>query len=174
MTDKMMERSVIQFTFPPSSLKNSNMGLFSGSSGRTAYGPLPPAPHPIGVNGFYTQHTNELALRIRERKTAFSGDDFAVKDAANGQTIFQVNGKVMSLSGKKDVKDAQGVDLFTIRKKHMAIRKTYKGDDAKTGQEIFKVESSMFVMGTKLKITFKNTAGRGEDLTLTLRGDLVG
>lgn len=149
------------------------MGLFSGISNKIAYGPLPPAPHPVGVNGFYTQHTNELALRIRERKVAFSGDDFAVKDAANGQTIFKVNGKVMSLSGKKDVKDAQGVDLFTIRKKHLAIRKTYKGDDAKTGQEIFKVESSVFTMGTKLKITFKNTAGRGEDLTLTLRGDLV-
>lgn len=149
------------------------MGLFSGNAGRTILGPLPPAPHPVGVNGFYTQHREELSLRIRERKTAFSGDDFAVKDALSGQKIFNVNGKVLSLSGKKDVQDAQGKDLFTIRKKHLAIRKTYKGDDAKTGEEIFKVESSVFTLGTKLKITFKNTAGRGEDLTLSLRGDLV-
>lgn len=148
------------------------MGLFS-SNNLTAKGPLPPAPHPVGVNRFYTQHTHELALKVRERKVAFSGDDFAVKDAATDQTVFKVKGKVMSLSGKKDVSDAAGQDLFTIRKKHVAIRKTYKGDDAKTGEEIFKIESSFFSMGTKLKVTFKNTAGHGEDLTLQLRGDIV-
>jgi len=60
------------------------MGLLSGTSTKTTHILLPPAPHPIGVNKLYTQHTTELALRVREHKTGLSGDDFTVKDALNG------------------------------------------------------------------------------------------
>jgi len=79
----------------------------------------------------------------------------------------------MSWPGKKDLKDAKGLHLFTIRRERIPMSKIYIGDDAKTGREIFRVESSLFTMGAKLKITFKNTAGSGEKLTLSLRGDLV-
>lgn len=87
--------------------------------------------------------------------------------------MFEVVGKVMSWSGKKDVKDAKGLHLFTIRRERIPMSKIYVGDDAKTGREIFRVESSLFTAGAKLRITFNNTAGSGEKLTLSLRGDWV-
>ncbi|CAO1635824.1 unnamed protein product [Jaminaea pallidilutea] len=147
------------------------MGLF-GSSGTAARGPLPPAPHPIGVSAAYTSHGQEVPLRVRERKISFSGDDFTVKDALTGNSVFKVEGKSFSLSGRKTVHDASGKALFTIRKKHFALKPTYYGEDSQSEQTVFTVASSVFTIGTKLKVVFKNTAGRGEEMKLELRGDL--
>lgn len=148
------------------------MGLF-GSSGTAARGPLPPAPHPIGVSAAYTSHGQEVALRVRERRISFSGDDFTVKDALTGNSVFKVEGKSFSLSGRKTVHDASGKALFTIRKKHFALKPTYYGEDSQSEQTVFTVASDVFTIGTKLKVVFKNTAGRGEEMKLELRGDLV-
>jgi uncharacterized protein YxjI len=130
-------------------------------------------PAPIGVYGHFTQHPQQIALKVRERKLSITGDDFAVKDAVSGQTVFQVHGKVFSLGDKKEVQDAQGSPLFTLRKKHLAIRSTYQGVDPKSGQVIFVVESAFLALGTKLTAKFTNTAGNGQEVTLHLRGDIV-
>jgi uncharacterized protein YxjI len=102
-----------------------------------------------------------------------SGDDFSVKDAVTGHTIFHVEGKVFSLSDKKVVKDQSGNPLFTIRKKHLAIKATYQGLEPKTDKVIFTVQSALFALGTKLTATFINAAGSGQEVTLHLKGDLV-
>lgn len=146
------------------------MGLFSKP---TAAAPLAPVPAPIGVIPHYTQHGQQIALKVRERKVSISGDDFAVKDAVTGQTMFRVEGKVFSLSDKKIVKDANGTPLFTIRKKHLAIKTTYQGLDSKSNNVIFTVQSALFALGTKLTATFNNAAGSGQEVTLHLKGDLV-
>lgn len=112
-------------------------------------------------------------MRVRERKIAFSGDDFAVKDALTGAVLFNIEGKVMSFSGRKDVRDAEGKDLFTVRKKHFNWRPTYVGTAPQSDQELFKVVSRLTFLGTKLHISFKNVAGNGEEIGLTLRGDVV-
>lgn len=71
------------------------------NSGGYVPAPLPPAPYAIGINPTYCQHQQEVALRIRERKMSWSGDDFTVKDARTGQPIFMVDGKAMSFRGAK-------------------------------------------------------------------------
>ncbi|UZJ55507.1 hypothetical protein CBS101457_004827 [Exobasidium rhododendri] len=145
------------------------MGLFSKPK---AAATLAPVPFPIGVYGRFTQHPQQIALRVRERKVSITGDDFAVKDAVSGQTMFQVHGKVFSISDKKDVQDAQGRALFTLRKKHLALRSTYQGLDPQNGKVIFVVESALIAIGTKLTAKFTNSAGNGQDMTLHLKGDL--
>lgn len=146
------------------------MGLFNKTP--KAAEPLAPVPAPIGVFRHFTQHPQQLALQVRERKVSISGDDFAVKDAVTKQTAFKVEGKAFSLSDKKEVKDANGTHLFTIRKKHIAIHSTYQGLDPTSEEQLFVVKSS-FSLGTKLTATFNNKAGDGQEVTLHLKGDLV-
>ena len=50
---------------------------------------------------YYAQHQAEFALRIREKKLSFSGNDFHIKDAATGGIIFRVEGQALSLRGRK-------------------------------------------------------------------------
>jgi uncharacterized protein YxjI len=62
---------------------------------------LTPAQSPVGIFASYMQHTTPIALRIRERKLSFSGDDFTIKDAATGQPVFRIDGNALSLHAKK-------------------------------------------------------------------------
>lgn len=50
---------------------------------------------------YYTQHPTQIALRVRERKMSFSGDDFTIKDAVSGAVMFKVDGSAMSLRDNK-------------------------------------------------------------------------
>jgi hypothetical protein len=52
---------------------------------------------------------------LKEKVMSLSGDSFSIK-LANGTPILQVEGTVLSLSGKKKVTDIQGKHLFTIGK----------------------------------------------------------
>lgn len=83
------------------------MGLLSNLAGKAAgsFGsapaPLAPVPMPIGVIPYYTQHQQQIALKVRESKLSFSGDDFTIKDAMTGQPMFKVNGKAVSMRDSK-------------------------------------------------------------------------
>ncbi|KAK0525387.1 hypothetical protein OC835_005626 [Tilletia horrida] len=149
------------------------MGLFSNLAGRPEpAAPLAPVPKPLGVLPQYTIHQNQMALKIRERKTGFSGDNFRVKDAVTDQAIFEVDGKVFSLSSKKDILDATGKPLFTLRRKHLSLHMTYEGYAPGTDSDPLFVVKASFSFGTKLTATFNNRAGAGEPVTLVLKGDL--
>ena len=50
---------------------------------------------------YYTQHPTQIALRVREHKMSFSGDDFTIKDAVSGAVMFQVDGKALAIRGDK-------------------------------------------------------------------------
>jgi uncharacterized protein YxjI len=50
---------------------------------------------------YFTQHNQQIALRVRERKMSFSGDDFTVKDAVSGQVMFKVDGSAMAIRDNK-------------------------------------------------------------------------
>ncbi|KAE8222864.1 hypothetical protein CF319_g4009 [Tilletia indica] len=149
------------------------MGLFNSSKAPEPAAILSPVPHPIGVLPQYTIHQNQMALKIRERKTGFSGDNFKVKDAVTDQSIFEVDGKAFSLSSSKHVKDATGQTLFTLKKKLISLHMTYEGYAPGSDDALFTVKSS-FSFGTKLTATFTNRAagGGGEPVTLVLKGDL--
>ncbi|KAK0551170.1 hypothetical protein OC846_000766 [Tilletia horrida] len=148
------------------------MGLFSGLSKPEPAAPLAPVPAPLGVLPQYTIHQQQMALKIRERKTGFSGDNFKIKDAATDQLIFEVDGKAFSLSQRKNVLDATGRPLFTLRKKHLSIHMTYSGFAPDNEDEPLFTIKSGFSFGTKLTASFKNRAGAGEEVSLTLKGDL--
>ncbi|CAD6886842.1 unnamed protein product [Tilletia controversa] len=152
------------------------MGLFNSSNAPEPAAVLAPVPHPIGVLPQYTIHTQQMALKIRERKTGFSGDNFKVKDAVTDQSIFQVDGKAFSLSSSKHILDANGQTLFTLKKKLISIHMTYEGYAPNTDEPLFTVKSG-FSFGTKLTASFTNRAAAGggaagEPVTLVLKGDL--
>lgn len=65
--------------------------------------PLPPAAYPVGVFPYYTQHQTPVVLKLREKKRAFSGDDFDIEDATTGASVFHVNGKAWTMRGRKGV-----------------------------------------------------------------------
>lgn len=101
------------------------MGFFSNlvGPGPMPPPPLQPVPQPIGVIPYYTQHRGQIALKVRERKMSFSGDDFAVKDAYNGQTMFQVDGSAFSFRQNKCESASDNVLLYYM------ILLTYLFDD---------------------------------------------
>lgn len=77
------------------------MGFDSAPNNNATIRPLAPAPTPIGILPYFTQHTEQIALQVREHKMSFSGDDFTVKDAVSGQVMFQIDGSAFSFRGEK-------------------------------------------------------------------------
>jgi len=88
----------------------------------------------------------------------------ALQDAMTNQTIFKVDGKALSLSGRKDVLDAQGTKLFQVRKKHIAIHTTYQGIGA--NDEVLFTVSSRMSLGTKLEIKVRAGGSRASRIVL--------
>lgn len=145
------------------------MGLFN-----SVKQPPPPAPLlapstiPIGVLPAFTQHQTQMSLKVREKKIAM-GDDFSVKDAVTGQKVFEVDGKMFSMHSRKEVYDAAGKKIYTLKKKLIALHTTYEGI-APTEETLFTIKGGWGV-GAKLTITFKNLASTGADTKLHLKGD---
>ena len=84
---------------------------------------LAPSPEAIGLfPQFYAAGPETIVLK--EKVLSLTGDSFSIK-LANGTPILQVEGKVMSISGRKKVMDMQGVHLFSILKEHLHIHSTY-------------------------------------------------
>ncbi|EIN04880.1 hypothetical protein PUNSTDRAFT_122599 [Punctularia strigosozonata HHB-11173 SS5] len=102
---------------------------------------LAPAPHAVGVFPTYSRHRSEVALKIREKKLSFTGDDFDITDAATGAKVFHVDGKVFSLQGRKEISDAAGNRLFTLLKSHFHIYTTFHGKGPASDATIFTVKS---------------------------------
>ncbi|KAI1175631.1 DUF567-domain-containing protein [Nemania sp. FL0916] len=122
---------------------------------------LPPYPKQLGLfTQFIAQRPEALALK--EKVMSLSGDSFDIK-LANGQPIFQVKGETFSLSGRKHFCDMSGNELFTIRKKLIALHTTFYAEDT-TGNVLFEVKSKFSIGGTKMICTFK-------DETLMVKGN---
>jgi uncharacterized protein YxjI len=78
-------------------------------------------------------------LVLKEKVLSITGDSFSIK-LANGTPILQVEGKVMSITGRKKVSDMQGNHLFSIVKEHMHIHATYVVEGPK-GEKLCEVKS---------------------------------
>ena len=61
---------------------------------------------------------------MKEKMWAF-GDDFAIQDA-DGNDVFEVDGKAFSLGDKLSFKDTSGNELAFISQKLMSLKKTYE------------------------------------------------
>lgn len=100
---------------------------------------LQPAPRQVGIfDSFIARQTETLVLR--EKVMSLTGDSFEIK-MANGQPILRVEGKVMSISGRKSVYDMSNNHLFDIVKEHLHIHSTFAIENPQK-QKIMEVKSS--------------------------------
>ncbi|BEI94491.1 uncharacterized protein CcaverHIS019_0700630 [Cutaneotrichosporon cavernicola] len=142
------------------------MGIFLPSSPVA----LQPVHPPVAVfPAFISQ--GPVTLVLREQIFSLSGDDFSVKDAATGKTVVRCKGKVVSFRDRKNVTDASGNLLFSMRDKLIAFMSTFVAEDAR-GHELFRVKRNI-ALGTKMTATFRN-ANTGENAELSMRGDMFG
>jgi uncharacterized protein YxjI len=89
---------------------------------------LAPMQTPIGVFDQFIARGSETIV-LKEKVLSLTGDSFSIK-LANGTPLFQVEGKVMSISGRKKVRDMAGNHLFDIVKEHFHIHSTFAIKDA--------------------------------------------
>jgi uncharacterized protein YxjI len=100
---------------------------------------LNPVPQPIGVFPHFTARQTETLI-LREKVMSLTGDSFEIK-LASGHPLLKVQGKVMSISGRKTVTDMANNHLFDIVKEHLHIHTTFAAQNAQ-GQKILEVKSS--------------------------------
>jgi uncharacterized protein YxjI len=101
---------------------------------------LAPTPRQIALFPQFIAAQPET-LVLKEKVLSLTGDSFSIK-LANGTPILQVEGKVMSISGRKKVCDMQGNHLFSILKEHFHLHATYVVESA-SGEKLVEVKSSL-------------------------------
>ncbi|KAH7119868.1 tubby C-terminal-like domain-containing protein [Dendryphion nanum] len=125
---------------------------------------LNPVPQPIGIFEQYIARQPET-LVLKEKVISLSGDSFSIK-LQNGTPLIQVEGKVMSISGRKTVRDMAGTHLFDIVKERLHLHATYaiKTPD---NQKIMEVKSKFSFLGSKAYATFTSSNGKAEKLLMS-------
>ncbi|RSL49802.1 hypothetical protein CEP53_009034 [Fusarium sp. AF-6] len=124
---------------------------------------LQPAPRQVGVfPNLIARQTETLVLK--EKVLSLTGDSFEIK-LANGQPILKVEGKLLSISGRKSVYDMQGNHLFDIVKKLLNIHTTFHVESPQ-GQVLMEVKSSFKLLGSKATATFTSTDGKQDVLEM--------
>lgn len=101
---------------------------------------------------------------LKEKVLSLTGDSFSI-ETINGAPILQVEGKVMSISGRKKVTDMAGVHLFSIVKEHLHIHATFKVEGP-NGEVIMMVKNHFKLVGSKATATFTSQNGRPETLIM--------
>ncbi|KAK7535530.1 tubby C-terminal-like domain-containing protein [Phyllosticta citricarpa] len=112
---------------------------------------------------FIAQKQEKLDLK---ESISWSGSDAVVK-TFDGRKLLQIEGKAMSLSSRKHVKDAQGRDLFTIRKHLWKCLPSYYLEDP-SGNRICEVSGNWSFVSQRATCTFVSIGGKSE--TLSLKG----
>jgi len=105
---------------------------------------------------------------MKEKVFSLSGDDFSVT-TADGLVVCKCKGKVFSISDKKEFTDTQGNLLFSLKKKHLTIHKSFHGENAH-GKDVFKVKGHFSLLSSKSTCTFINAADQRE-VELEIKGD---
>ncbi|KAB8235717.1 tubby C-terminal-like domain-containing protein [Aspergillus alliaceus] len=128
---------------------------------------LSPVPKPIAIfPQFIAQQTETLALK--EKVLSLTGDSFTIK-LVNGQPLLRVEGKVMSISGRKSVYDMAGTHLFNIVKEHFHLHTTFAAQEP-AGKKFLEVKSSFKLFGSKATATFTSPS-TGNTESLAMRGN---
>ncbi|KAI8920351.1 tubby C-terminal-like domain-containing protein [Powellomyces hirtus] len=114
-----------------------------------------------------------VTLVLKEKGFSFSGDDFSIKDPYTDQTYFKVNGKMISLRGKKTFLDVAKEPVFNIQKKLISWRmkqNVFKGDGDKEKATVICERFTWF----KPKLTAKFTdINSGERCMLVCKANLM-
>ncbi|WDK13202.1 hypothetical protein CGRA01v4_04483 [Colletotrichum graminicola] len=128
---------------------------------------LPQANNAVGIFPQLTAKTNETLI-LKEKMLSLTGDSFDIK-LANGQPILRVEGKALSISGRKSVYDMSGNHLFDIVKEHLHLHTTFAAQDPQ-GNKIMEVKSSLALIGSKATATFVSPH-TGKSETLEMKGN---
>ncbi|KAF2449745.1 hypothetical protein P171DRAFT_451867 [Karstenula rhodostoma CBS 690.94] len=105
---------------------------------------------------------------LKEHVLSLTGDTFSIK-LEDGTPILQVEGKIMSISGRKKVRDMSGNHLFDIVKEHLHIHATYACEDPQ-GQKLMEVKNSFKIFGSSATATF--TDKKGIQHVLKMKGSI--
>ncbi|KAK6340513.1 hypothetical protein TWF696_008839 [Orbilia brochopaga] len=108
--------------------------------------------------------TKTESLLLREKVFSFSGDSFDITTLEK-VPVFKVQGKKLSLSGRKIFMDQQGNELFHLRKEHLAFHSTFYGEDS-TGKSLFQVKSKFSIGTSKAYVNFTDTNGTQHSLLM--------
>ncbi|KAF7597132.1 hypothetical protein BBP40_009470 [Aspergillus hancockii] len=128
---------------------------------------LSPVPRPVAIfHQLVAQQTETLILK--EKILSLSGDSFTVK-LASGQPILRIEGKVMTISGRKSVYDLAGGHLFDLVKEHLHLHTTFAAQDH-AGKKFLEVKSNFTFFGSKATATFTSPATGGTE-TLKMNGN---
>ncbi|KAF3935395.1 hypothetical protein ABW20_dc0102378 [Dactylellina cionopaga] len=113
---------------------------------------------------FVAQKTESLVLT--EKVFSFSGDSFDIT-TVDKVPVFKVQGKKLSLSGRKIFADKEGNELFHLQKKHIALHSTYYGSDPQNpDRPLFEVKSKFSIGTSKAYVNFTDKAGKEHSLLM--------
>jgi uncharacterized protein YxjI len=129
----------------------------------TAFNP-PLGPQPANP-AFYSPSPS--VLQMKEKILSLSGDDFTIT-TTSGAPVCKCKGKVFSIHGSKAFTDMQGNELFTLKKKMLAISKSFVCESPQ-GFNI-EVKGHFSIGSSKSSVHFKNAAD-GQEIELDLKGD---
>ncbi|EJD42406.1 hypothetical protein AURDEDRAFT_186011 [Auricularia subglabra TFB-10046 SS5] len=129
---------------------------------------LAPYPSPLGIIPSCVAQQNE-SLILHEKVLSLAGDSFSVT-TADGRSLFEIKGKRVQVGAmRKNLTDAQGNTLFTIREHHVTfITPSYYGEDP-SGNRIFDVQGKFGIGATKETCTFRSIGG--QDARLVMAGE---
>ncbi|KAM0701312.1 hypothetical protein Q7P35_011673 [Cladosporium inversicolor] len=131
--------------------------------------PITPFNPPLGPQpanaAFYSPEPT--TLQMKEKILSLSGDDFTIT-TASGTPVCKCKGKVFSLHGTKAFTDLQGNELFTVKKKMLALQKSFVCDSPQGYS--FEVKGHFSFGSSKSSVHFKNAAD-GQAVELDLKGD---
>ncbi|KXH45635.1 hypothetical protein CSIM01_09704 [Colletotrichum simmondsii] len=131
---------------------------------------LPQAGNSVGIFPQLTARQSET-LVLKEKILSITGDSFDIK-LANGQPILRVQGKALSISGRKAVYDMSGNHLFDIVKEHLHLHTTFAAQDPK-GNKIMEVKNS-FARKTESLEMKGNWLSTQADIVDTNTGQVLG
>ena len=99
---------------------------------------LPPLQYALGISSSYCL-PKSTTLIIKEKVWSFSGDTYQITDKNNIE-IVRCQGKTMSFTKRKEFRDLQGNQVFSLRKKLFAFHKTFYAQTPNK-KILFKVKS---------------------------------
>jgi len=118
---------------------------------------IPSLPAPSTSHSLFPTYVAQPteALILKERIWSLSGDSFDI-NTVDGRPLFKVKGQAFSLSNRKIFCDVEGNELFHLRQEHLALHRTYYGED-QAGGRVFEVKSKFSIGKSKAGVTFTDS-----------------
>eukprot|EP01089_Gocevia_fonbrunei_P005852 TRINITY_DN1634_c0_g1_i2.p1 TRINITY_DN1634_c0_g1~~TRINITY_DN1634_c0_g1_i2.p1 ORF type:complete len:203 (+),score=28.48 TRINITY_DN1634_c0_g1_i2:57-665(+) len=104
------------------------------------------------------KHTNDHAVTVvlKEKIFSLTGDSFKIQDT-NGNDVFQLKGKLVSLHQRKVLKDMEGNSLGVVRKRMVSVHKRQNIYDADEKKIAFAARKHFLQFHANAVIKIKST-----------------